>query len=203
MSVLRGMFGPSRGEIWRQLAEEIGGRYVEGGMWRGARVQGSHGEWTVTLDTFTVPAGKTYVTYTRMRAPYVNPDGFRFTIYRKSIFSGIATFFGMQDVEIGNGAFDDGFVIKATDEGRARTFFSSPRLRELINAQRNIHLSVKDDEGCFGATFPDGVDELYFAVPSVIHDLERLKLLYELFAEALDRLCTVGSAHQRDPGVAL
>src|SRR5688572_3514643 len=203
MSVLRRMFGPSRGEIWRQLAEEIGGRYVEGGLWRGARVQGSHGEWTVTLDTFTVPAGKTYITYTRMRAPYVNPDGFRFTIYRKSIFSGIATFLGMQDVEIGNGAFDDGFVIKATDEGRARTFFSSPRLRELINAQRNIHLSVKDDEGCFGAMFPDGVDQLYFAVPGVIHDVERLKLLYELFAETLDRLCVVGSAYQRAPGVTL
>ena len=203
MSVLRRVFGPSRSEIWRQLAEEIGGRYVEGGLWQGARVQGSHGEWTVTLDTFTVPVHKTYVTYTRMRAPYVNPDGFRFTIYRKNIFSGMAAFLGMQDVEIGDRAFDDDFVVKATDEGRARTLFSSPRLRELIDAQRNIHLSVKDDEGCFGARFPDGVDELYFAVPGVIHDVERLKLLYELFAETLDRLCTVGSAYQRDPGVVL
>ena len=203
MSVLRRVFGPSRSEIWRQLAEEIGARYVEGGLWQGSRVQGSHGEWTVTLDTYTVPVGKTYVTYTRMRAPYVNLDGFRFTVYRKNIFSGLATFLGMQDVEIGDRAFDDEFVIKATDEGRARTLFSSPRLRELIDAQRNVHFSVKDDEGCFSANFPDGVDELYFAVPGVIHDVERLKLLYELFAETLDRLCVVGSAYQRAPGVTL
>ena len=203
MSVLRRVFGPSRSEIWRQLAEEIGGRYVEAGLRQGARVQGSHGEWTVTLDTYTVPVGKTYVTYTRMRAPYVNPDGFRFTVYRRNIFSGMATFLGMQDVEIGDRAFDEAFVIKATDEGRVRTLFSSPRLRELIDAQRNVHFSVKDDEGCFGANFPDGVDELYFAVPGVIHDVERLKLLYELFAETLDRLCVVGSAYQRAPGVTL
>jgi len=197
------MFGPSKSEIWRQLGEEIGGQYVEGGLWRGDRVQGSHGAWTVTLDTYTVQVGKTYVTFTRMRAPYVNPDGFRFTVYRRSIFSGIATFLGMQDIDIGAPEFDDDFVIKGTDEGRVRTLFSSPRLRELIDAQRNIHLSVKDDEGWFGARFPEGVDELYFAVPGVIRDVERLKLLYELFAEMLDRLCTVGSAHQRDPGVAL
>src|SRR5687767_4161231 len=144
MSVLRRVFGPSRSEIWRQLAEEIGGRYVEGGLWRGDRVQGSHGEWTVTLDTYTVPVGKTYVTYTRMRAPYVNPDGFRFTVYRKSVFSGVATFLGMQDIDIGDPEFDHDFVIKGTDEGRVRTLFSSPSLRQLINAQRNIHLTVKD-----------------------------------------------------------
>ena len=197
------MFGPSKSEIWRQLGEEIGGQYVEGGRCRGDRVEGSHGDWTVTLDTYTVPVGKTYVTYTRMRAPYVNPDGFRFTVYRKSVFSGVATFLGMQDIDVGEPGFDGDFVIKGTDEGRVRTLFSSPRLRQLINAQRDIHLTVKNDEGWFGARFPEGVDELYFAVPGVIRDVERLKLLYELFAETLDRLCTVGSAYPRDPGVAL
>jgi hypothetical protein len=196
-----GWFGPSKSEIWRQLSTEIGGEYVSG--WRGSKVQGTHGEWTVTLDTFVVPAGKTHIPFTRMRAPYVNPEGFRFTIYRKSIFSGIATMLGMQDIRIGDPSFDDDFVIKGTHEERVRTLFSSPRLRELIDAQRSIHLSVKDDEGWFGARFADGVDELYFAVPGVITDLARLKLLYELFAETLDRLCAIGSAYQRDPGVVL
>ena len=63
--------------------------------------------------------------------------------------------------------------------------------------------NVKDDEGWFGAKFPEGVDELYFAVAGVIADVTRLKLLYELFAETLDRLCAIGSAYERDPGVAL
>ena len=195
------LFGPSTRTIWRHLSEEINATYVDG--WRGAKVQATHAEWTVTLDSYVVPVGKTFMHFTRMRAPYVNPEGFRFTIYRRSVFSGVGTWLGMQDIEAGDRAFDEAFVIKGTHEGRVRSLFSNPRLRELIAAQRSIHLTVKDDEGWFGATFPDGVDELVFAVPGLIRDLERLKSLYELFAATLDQLCAIGSAYERDPRVAL
>ena len=198
-----GLFGPSKQELWRELSERIGGRYVERTFWNGDKVQASHRDWTITLDTFTVPAGKAYVTYTRMRAPYVNPDGFRFTVYRRSVFSGIATWLGMQDIEIGVPPFDDDFVIKGTHESRVRDLLSSERLRSLIDAQRSIHLTVKDDEGCFRSRFPEGVDELYFVVPGVIGEVDRLEALYDLFAEVLDRLAETGSAYTRDPGVAL
>src|SRR5688572_29157202 len=86
MSVLRQLFGPSGKEIWRQLSEETGARYKEGGFWKGDKVQVTHGEWTVTLDVFVVSTGKSTITYTRMRAPFMNPDGFRFRIYRRGFF---------------------------------------------------------------------------------------------------------------------
>ena len=57
------------------------------------------------------------------------------------------------------------------------------------------------DDFDFG--YSAGVDELYFAVPGVIKDPDRLKGLYELFAETLDRLCAIGSAYERDPHVTL
>ncbi|MNC85574.1 hypothetical protein D3C83_11830 [compost metagenome] len=84
-----------------------------------------------------------------------------------------------------------------------RSLLATPRLRELVAAQPQVHLTVKDDEGWFGADFPDGVDELYFAVAGVIKDLDRLKALYELFAETLDQLVAIGSARDRDPRVTL
>ena len=124
-----GLFGPSKQELWRQLSERIDGRYVPRTFWNGDKVQASHREWTITLDTYTVHANKTYITYTRLRAPYVNPDGFRFTIYRRSVFSGVATWLGMQDIEIGIPPFDDDFVIKATHESRVRDLLSSERVR--------------------------------------------------------------------------
>jgi hypothetical protein len=37
----------------------------------------------------------------------------------------------------------------------------------------------------------------------VIKDIDRLKLLYELFAETLHTLCAMGSAYEDDPGVTL
>jgi hypothetical protein len=196
------MFGPSREEIWRQLSAEIDGRYVER-PWKSDKVEGSHGPWTVTLDKYVVSTGKTTVVYTRMRAPYVNPQGFRFTIYRKGIFSNIGKWLGMQDVEVGYPAFDEDFIIKGNDEAKLRELFASERLRDLIAGQPQIHFEVKDDEGWFGSKFPEGVDELVFLVVGVIKDVERLKLLFDLFAETLDQLCRIGSAYETTTGVEL
>ena len=109
---LRKWFGPSKTEVWRQLSEAIGGRFVEGGFCKGDKVEATHAEWIVTLDTFAVSTGKVTIVYTRMRAPYVNPNGFRFNIYRRSVFSDVAKRFGMQDIEIGEEEFDRDFIVK-------------------------------------------------------------------------------------------
>jgi hypothetical protein len=201
MGVMRRWFGPSREEIWRQLSEEMGARLVESRFGKGDKVEVAHRDWIVTLDTYVVSTGKTVVVFTRMRAPYVNPDGFRFKIYRKGIFSGIGKFLGMQDIEIGDATFDEAFIIKSTDESKVRALLSNEKIRELIARQPEIHFSVKDDEGWFGPSFPEGVDELYFEVVRTIKDVERLKLLYALFAETLDHLCRIGSAYDGPPNV--
>jgi hypothetical protein len=133
----------------------------------------------------------------------VNPGGFRFTVYRKSVFSGIAKFFGMQDIEIGDAPFDDGFIIKATNESRVRELLANPRIRELITKQKDIQFAVKDDEGWFGSTFPEGVDELVFVVGGITKDIDRLKLIFDLFAETLDQLTRMGAADARPARVEL
>jgi hypothetical protein len=197
------MFGPSRKEIWRQLSSEIDARYVEGGFWKGDKVQATHDQWIVTLDTYAVSTGKATIVFTRMRAPYVNPGGFQFTVYRKGMFSGLGKMLGMQDIEIGDESFDEAFIVKGNDEARVRELLSNQRIRELIAGQPDIRFTVKDDEGWFGATFPEGVDELYFQVVGIIKDVERLKLLYELFAETLDQLCRMGAAYKASPNVTI
>lgn len=201
--MLRRWFGPSREEIWRKLSDDLRARYVDGGWSRSDRVEVTHGDWTLTLDTYTVSTGKTTVVYTRMRAPYVNPEKFRFTIYRRGFFSDIGKTFGMQDVEVGDPAFDQDFIVKGTDDARLRSLFSSPRLRELIRQQPHIHLSVRDDDGWFGGRFPDRVDVLTFTVVGVIKDVDRLKALFDLFATTLDELCRIGAAYDSDPEVKL
>lgn len=200
---MRKWFGPSREEVWRQLSAAIDGRFVEGGFLKGDKVEAEHGPWTVTLDTYVVSTGKTTVVYTRMRAPYVNPDSFRFTIYRKGLFSDIGKWLGMQDIGVGDPTFDEAFIIKGNDERKVRALFADPKLRELIAAQPQIHFEVKDDERWFGKKFPEGVDELYFQVVGVIKDVERLQQLFALFAETLDQLCRIGSAYEGGVGVGV
>jgi hypothetical protein len=187
-------FGPSRDDVWRQISEVVGGRFSEAGFVKGDKVEAAHKNWVITLDSYVVPAGKTYIPCTRMRAAYVNPGGFRFTVYRKSIFSAVGKLFGMQDIEVGEDLFDRDFIVKSTDESRVRMLLSNPHLRELIALQPEIHLSVKDDEGWFATRFPEGVDELYFSVTGTIKDLDRLKQLFDLFAALLDALVDLGAA---------
>lgn len=203
MGFLRNLFGPSKEEIWQQLAKEIGANYVDGGRWKGDKVHAQIKQWTVTLDTYTVSTGKTHMTFTRFRAPYVNADGFRFKIYRQGFFSGMGKALGMRDVEIGEPQFDEAFIIQGNDEAKLKQLFANAKIRALITAQPDLTFEIKDDEGWFSTHFPEGVDELVFFEPGLITDVERLKQIYELFAEVLHHLCRIGSAYENDPLVSL
>ena len=119
------------------------------------------------------------------------------------MFTPLGKLFGMQDVEVGYPAFDDAFVIQGNSTVRLCQLFRNPRLRALIEAQPSIRFFVRNDEGFFRKTFPQGVDQLCFEVPGVIKDIDRLKLLYDLFAETLHTLCHIGSAYDDDPGIVL
>jgi hypothetical protein len=195
------LFGPSTEEVWRELSGQIGGEFADGGMWRGDKVTAHVGPWTVILDTYVVSTGKSAISYTRMRAPYVNRDGLRFTLYRKTLLTDLGKFMGMQDISIGDPAFDEAFVVKSNDPAQARSLLADPKLRELLQQQPAVFFSVKDDEGIFGPAFNESVDELYFAVQGVLKNVDRLKRLFDLFAETLHRLCQIGSAYETDPSL--
>lgn len=199
MGLLEAVFGPSRDEVWEQLCSQIGGELIQGG-WRGNKVQARVGHWIVTLDTYTVSSNQHSTTYTRMRAPFLNRDGFRFNLYRAGLFTGLGKLFGVQDLEIGDPLFDEQFVVQANSEPKIRVLLANLRIRELIQGQPSIgQFTIKDNEGWFTTTeYPQGVDVLYFQVVGVIKDVARLKSLYELFAEVLNQLCHLDSAYQDD-----
>lgn len=203
MGLLRDLFGPSKDEIWGQLAEQVQGQFAAGGFFGNSKVVVTTGQWTVTLDTYTVSAGKSHVTYTRMRAPYVNAGGFQFTIYPEGFFSSLGRALGMQDISIGDPRFDERFVIKGNDEARVRRFFNDNTLKTLICAQPQLLFQVKDDEGWFGTSFPEGVDELHFQRVGVMKNLTELRTLFDLFSYSLHRLCHLGLAYEDDPGILL
>ena len=197
MSLLKALFGPSREKIWRQLAGEVRGQFHEGGLLTQSAVQARTDDWIITLDTYTQSTGNTHQTYTRLRAPYFNPEGFRFEIYRSSIFTEMGKALGMKDIEVGHPRFDGDFVIKGNAPRRVRRLFDNEKIRHLIDAQRRIHLSVKGHDGWFGK-FPAGVDELHFQSAGVIKDLEQLRTLFDLFTEVLQQVCHEGKAYEDD-----
>ncbi|WP_419856600.1 HEAT repeat domain-containing protein [Candidatus Palauibacter irciniicola] len=197
MNFLKALFGPSRKDVWRQLADEVDGQFHEVGLFNPFAVQARTGDWTVTLDTYTSGDGKTNQTFTRLRAPYFNPEGFRFDIYRAGVFSGFGKALGLQDIEVGHPRFDRDFVIKGNAPRRLRRLFGNGRVRRLMQAQPKIQLTVKGRDGWFGR-YPDGMDELHFQAHGAIKDLARLRNLFDLFTEVLWEVCHGGRAHEDD-----
>ncbi len=106
MGLLRDLFGLSKKEIWKELSSRIGAEFQDGGFLGRDKVVARIRGWTITLDTYAVSTGKSTVTYTRIRAPYVSKDGFRFKIYRAGFFSRIGKLLGMQDITVGFTEFE-------------------------------------------------------------------------------------------------
>ena len=50
MSLFRSLF--VREDIWKQIAEDIGGEFIDGGFWEQGHVSYYHEEWEIILDSF-------------------------------------------------------------------------------------------------------------------------------------------------------
>ena len=199
MGKRRSIFGPSKDDIWNQIATDIGGEFIEGGFWGKDVLVYKRGEWQILLDTYVVSTGQSSHTCTRMRAPFVNRDGLYFSVSRKGFFSSIGKLFGMQDIEIGDPFFDEQFIIKGNNSEKIKSLLADRNIRELCQRQPRIKLRIKDDEGRFGPEFPEGVDELYFECVGVIKETALLKSLFALFCLILERLVRLDSAYEDDP----
>lgn len=202
MAILHSVFGPSKDEIWTQIAKDIGGQYDDAGLLGRDVLRYRSGAWEITLDTYSTGTNAT-ITYTRMRAPFINKDGLNFAIYQEGFFNSIGKFFGMQDIVIGDPDFDDNFVIQGNNVEKVKQLLSDPGLKLLVQAQPNISFRIRDDEGWFDQPFPEGVEELYFECVGVMKDEKQLKDLFDLFTLTLDRLVQIDSAYEDDPRIAL
>ena len=205
MSLLRNLFGPSKDEIWSQIAKDIGGEFIDRGFWKNDQLRYQHGEWELVLDTFSRSNGNnSSTTYTRMRAPFINKDKLYFKIYRENIFSSIGKFFGMQDIEIGSDFFDDNFIIKGNNPQKIKELLRSSALRNYFNRQPRVMVKIQDnDSNVFRNHFPHGVDQLYFECMGIITNKADLHNLFKLFTELLDRLVAIDSAYEDDPNITL
>src|SRR2546423_15108722 len=80
------LFGLSSGDVWNALAGELGGTYRKAHWYDRPRVEVTVGHWQITLDVLTDGEH----TFTRLRSPYINADGFRFLVFRNHLFSPLA-----------------------------------------------------------------------------------------------------------------
>ena len=172
-------------EAWKQLTDEIGGNYIESKHFKVPKVELFYKNFKFYLDTYTVSTGKSTITYTRMRALFINKPEFSFKVSKEGFFAKIGKALGMSDIEIGDAHIDDKLLIKSPDEYMVKDLLSKEAIKEKLLLIKNINLYIEKK------TY-DNTSRLYKesvinqTVVGVIKDVELLKLWYSLFALIID-----------------
>ncbi len=193
-------FREFRHEIWQALRRCLD---ESGSEWTGEPIRAQHGPFAVHLDVYTEGGARSAMVVTRLRAAYVNRDGFRFRIKRRTWMTDLATMLGGQDIDIGEEEFDGAFVLQANSKEELKRLLKDESIRAELLAGPVSLVEIRDDEGSFGPQFPGEVDELYLACDGRITSVHEIEGIYELFADLLNRLCHIGSAYLDDPKLNL
>lgn len=182
---------PSKEELWKVLADEMGGTVIANKRGKPRGVEFANGKWRVYLDSFTTSSGESSQTYTRVRSVYRAKDELRFRIYRKSIFSGLGKALGMQDLEVGMPGVDEAYIVQSNSIGKVQSLLMRREIArplESLNAGK-LHIRPFRKRG-----FREpGWMELVYET-TVTKDLDRLRMMVHLLHAGIEHLGRTGTA---------
>jgi len=164
-----------RDDAWKQLANEIGAKFVSGGFMRSSSVLISFQQWTIMLDTYSVSSGDSSTNYTRLSARTQDMQGFQFFLLRKNVISKIDHALGAKEIVTGDAEFDRSFAVRGNDDAKERDLFTHPRICQLYLAERTLTGSLRKNI-------------LSLEIMGDIKDVSRLKTFIEIFKETLVHL---------------
>jgi len=130
---------------WRTTAERLGLAYHPGGLRTRKAIRGEYGGFDVRVERIVQSTGQSSSTRTRFTVQYPSLRlGLR--LEHQGALASMARFFGAQDIELGDSAFDDAIVVKGRDE-RAVIAFLTPARRLRVQRLFSSHpRSVVTDE---------------------------------------------------------
>lgn len=188
------LFGKSYKHIWQQFANENNGVYTKGYE---DKVELIYKRLTLVFDSHThyVTAGTGTLTqkFTRIQVHFKSPDQLKFRLTKQGVPEIIGKFFGLQDIVIGDKAFDKRFLIKGNDETKVQIILSNTALRELILKQKFLRLEITENEGLYDEKVPEGYSLLYYISEEKITTIEQLNDLLKLYTKLIDKLIQTSS----------
>lgn len=193
-----GIFGPTRVEILQRFAEKMEGNYIRQGLLKNDYVEYSYKSWPVFMDYVTHSNGQTTTTYTRIRIPFKNDQGFKFKIYQEGFFSGIGKVFGMQDIQIGEEDFDDRFIIKSSSEESIKTLLREDIRQQMLRIPK-LHLTINRDDAFLNAKLDYNETMLEYQVLGMIKDLNLLVDVSDIMEAVMDQMVTMDITTEEMP----
>ncbi len=136
--------GKEKQAMWREAAERLGLGYFPGDLGAIGKISGSKGGHMVDIETYSRTHNNTTSTYTRYKVRYHNPIHTDFRIVRQNALHKTEAFYGLQDIEVGDRAFDDRVLIRGKHPDRIIKFLTPERRRaivELIESYMDVEIT--------------------------------------------------------------
>ena len=78
-----------------------------------------------------------------IEVPFENQDALEFMIIPETGWDKIKKAFGhLEEIEVGKSDFDAKFLVRGNDEGKIKSLFSKPHIREFLLNQRSLGLQL-------------------------------------------------------------
>jgi hypothetical protein len=192
-------------ENWKSFADEIQGKFVDGGFWKTNEVKFNYKNTEITLDIFSKGNGRSSKTYTRIICPYITKNRFTFEISSENTITYAAKFIGFKDIEIGDAKFDAEIYLQSNQKKRLLTFLDTKYLQEkFLEAFEGTDLALKinDDHPVFFLKkIPTKILWIQIESVGIEEDTETLKSWFTLCKLTLDRLIEIGEAEDINPNI--
>lgn len=176
--------GKNEEEIWQQIAADI---FRQDDFFQYEAVL-KQGVKNIALDIDIEPGGSFEGGYatTSFIAPLHVTEYFQFALYSQNVLAEPRKVYGMQEVRVGDVAFDKKFIIRTNNKNRAKTIFADEAVRSILQTVDNVvfeiarhhnpdtgeeesYLELNIEEGIID---PDVLRKIYYAFYAVLLSLE-------------------------------
>lgn len=186
--------------VWREFADELGGKIQEAPPGRKESIaqltiEVPERPWTITFIPFQ-PRGRSNKPGTVALVPYKPEDAFAFAVYtEKWRARAKKILLGMQDLQIGDEAFDTRFIVQGNDKANIVDIFADFDLRDLMLMQPDLVLRTVGPGARRHPTWevPEGHNVLEYTQEERVEDFGHLKAIHDLLVRILDQMCAVGA----------
>lgn len=204
MSFLTNITKPQIKDIWKQLSDEMGGNFVDGGFWGRDSVILNYRNTVIILQNSVFSHNQRHST-TIIRCPFKSINGFKFKISTEDAFTHAGKVLGIDDILIGDKRFDDEMYLKSVDKDKLLTFLNDDTIvKQYLDLAKSISygpiIKIIDHNLAFSLKkFPSNTFWLYINIVGIESQKERIKLYFETFKVTLDRLIEIGEAEDINP----
>ncbi len=186
MNILKKIFGPSKRDIWKKIANHYRGQFVKGKYPYEDYVNVRIGNWDLIMDTMVEKKDNDETEFTRVIGPFSNDKFVDYSIERKGAFEFISKHFRKDVIELQDEEFNENFLLKGNDEYLVNWIFDSPPVKRSLYAIKRFHFSVENYTGVFGYdSFL--THELVFLQKGNLKDFEQLQNIFDAMALILDK----------------